>query len=547
MKLLPKINSTIFSLQVLYGSFMIALVVLIGAVLAYQQNSLENVIQAEQKRALGVVKNLINDKVMSYTYDLKHLSGQEQIYSFLEEQNEESLSAIQNEFIHLANSNQNIEQLRLIDFEGNEQINVVSRNEIISIVPEEKLQNKKDRYYFRETMRLDEGMIYISKLDLNIEFGFVELPQRPTLRVSTPVFKNGERVGMLIINFNGREILDAIASIEGNGTSFYLANEDGFWLKYKDSSSEWSFMYDGDHSTKTMAATTPEAWKQVKNNTFNISTFTDEGIFITNSALTDFPDSIIPAEKWFIVSFVTNEIYNNYIVYIKTLIILVVIFISIAISFLFYNLIQLLRENQDLKLNREKYMRTQHKHLEVLTSTIHTTLSSIEETIKKLHENNIINEWTETIKKDVTYGKNFAIKTKNYSLHQTIEEENLKEISLRNFFREHISSYSKNFRIEGDALINSTLAIETALIHVISYLFIYAKAETTTVSIQQTKQGIDIHISAKTKNLDPELRNTEMHPKELAFAKSIIEGEQGEMLVSHSPQHIAVKIRIGGI
>ena len=49
------------------------------------------------------------------------------------------------------------------------------------------LQNKKDRYYFQDTMTLEKGQIFISKLDLNMENGVLEQPIKPMLRLGTPV------------------------------------------------------------------------------------------------------------------------------------------------------------------------------------------------------------------------------------------------------------------------------------------------------------------------------------------------------------------------
>ena len=61
------------------------------------------------------------------------------------------------------------DQIRYIDENGDERIRVNYNPEGPVIVEEQQMQNKKDRYYFTDSFRLDEGQIYISKLDLNIE------------------------------------------------------------------------------------------------------------------------------------------------------------------------------------------------------------------------------------------------------------------------------------------------------------------------------------------------------------------------------------------
>lgn len=55
------------------------------------------------------------------------------------------------------------------------------------IVPRDRLQNKGDRYYFRDSTRLARDQIYISPFDLNVENGTVEVPFNPMLRFAAPV------------------------------------------------------------------------------------------------------------------------------------------------------------------------------------------------------------------------------------------------------------------------------------------------------------------------------------------------------------------------
>ncbi|MBI4829177.1 MAG: hypothetical protein HY804_10295 [Nitrospinae bacterium] len=69
------------------------------------------------------------------------------------------------------------------------------------VVPEDKLQRKGDRDYFRATLKLRQGEVYISEINLNQENGSVETPHRPTWRAATPVFTPaGDMFGMIIIN-----------------------------------------------------------------------------------------------------------------------------------------------------------------------------------------------------------------------------------------------------------------------------------------------------------------------------------------------------------
>ena len=62
------------------------------------------------------------------------------------------------------------DQIRFLDANGDEKIRVNFDNNKGYSVPEKDLQNKKNRYYFTETVKLNEESVYISPLDLNIVY-----------------------------------------------------------------------------------------------------------------------------------------------------------------------------------------------------------------------------------------------------------------------------------------------------------------------------------------------------------------------------------------
>ena len=75
-----------------------------------------------------------------------------------------------------------------------------------------KLQDKSDRYYFREAAKLKEGQIHTSKIDYNIENGKLVRPIVPVFRVSTPIYFKGKFRGVLTINTFAEKIIDLFTS-----------------------------------------------------------------------------------------------------------------------------------------------------------------------------------------------------------------------------------------------------------------------------------------------------------------------------------------------
>jgi len=121
-----------------------------------------------------------------------------------------------------------IYQIRLITADGQEWVRVDRKPQGVYVVPRHELQSKGDRYYFRDAMNVGLGQIYVSPLDLNVEFGKIEKPERPVIRVATPVAGlDGSKIGVLIINLHAHILLEQIQQMANarQGTAYLLDNQ----------------------------------------------------------------------------------------------------------------------------------------------------------------------------------------------------------------------------------------------------------------------------------------------------------------------------------
>ena len=125
-----------------------------------------------------------------------------------------------------------IYQVRYLDAKGKEIVRVDRHDERLIVVPETELQDKSDRYYVREGLKLEAGQVYISPLDLNVERGQVEKPERPVIRFATPVIdRKGNKQGLLIVNLHAAFILGQIGEMAGSrGGVAYLFDRSGSYL-----------------------------------------------------------------------------------------------------------------------------------------------------------------------------------------------------------------------------------------------------------------------------------------------------------------------------
>ncbi len=129
-------------------------------------------------------------------------------------------------------------QLRFIDKNGMEKLRY-DRDRIGGYpYKKEKLQDKSDRYYFKEAAKLPEGEIYSSKIDFNIENGKVVQPFVPVFRVSIPIYFKDELKGVLTINTFAKTIVSLFTASPIFKTTLF--DTDGYLIyaqgKYYDKS-----------------------------------------------------------------------------------------------------------------------------------------------------------------------------------------------------------------------------------------------------------------------------------------------------------------------
>ncbi|MFA5083557.1 MAG: PAS domain-containing protein, partial [Hydrogenophilaceae bacterium] len=131
----------------------------------------------------------------------------------------------------------------------------------VRLVPEQ-LQPLGESYYFKESRGLKRGEVYISPMDLNVEYGKVEVPYKPMLRLITPIVgRDGREHGILVVNVAAQGLLDAFTGslVEARDHAMLL-NSEGYWLKSPDGEGEWGFMFD---RKETLGSRNPAAWKAI--------------------------------------------------------------------------------------------------------------------------------------------------------------------------------------------------------------------------------------------------------------------------------------------
>ncbi|MCU7803441.1 MAG: sensor domain-containing diguanylate cyclase [Candidatus Thiodiazotropha sp. (ex Lucinoma borealis)] len=230
-------------------------------------------------KSAGELTSLLFEQKLS---DLLVLAEGEVLKNYLHDESMKNWIRVAREFSLFARRKPKYFQIRFIATNGMEVLRINNSDDTQQIVPKNELQDKSSRYYFQESIKLEEGGIYVSPLDLNKEKGVIEKPIRPTIRFATPVFDGyGEKRGILIINYTPDELLHRIAenfkSLHGDTV---MLNSSGFWLVGAPDEQLWGFMYGSD---MTFAKQRPDVWAAISSS--EKGTFlSDDGIFIFHKA-----------------------------------------------------------------------------------------------------------------------------------------------------------------------------------------------------------------------------------------------------------------------
>ena len=121
-------------------------------------------------------------------------------------------------------------QARVIDRQGVERVRLERKEPGGEVAPAERLRSKASSTYFQETMALQKGEVYLSKLELNVEDGQKDW-DFPVVRAAVPLFaEDSQPEGMLVINMHFSHLAELIQRSPRDDLLVYLTNQAGQFL-----------------------------------------------------------------------------------------------------------------------------------------------------------------------------------------------------------------------------------------------------------------------------------------------------------------------------
>ena len=248
--------------------------IFIGGILAnsYHReiNSREAVIKIDEQRAIEVKKTLINNSFVSLILDAQNLAEVPDLKEYFADQKtlshtkHSNLEHIEKQFVAFAKYQQLYHQVRLFDTTGKEIVRANYKDGQVELVPENLLQNKADRDYFKAAIAMPKGSIYISTFDLNQENGKIDRPFKPSIRLAAPVYNPQNSLqGIVVLNYMGEHLHKQItqSSYTTLGQSM-VVNKAGYWLLSSKPEQEWGFILP-ERGQQTFSGQFPKVWQHI--------------------------------------------------------------------------------------------------------------------------------------------------------------------------------------------------------------------------------------------------------------------------------------------
>ncbi|NDV22035.1 PAS domain S-box protein [Desulfovibrio sp. JC022] len=238
-------------------------------------------------RSTAVSTELEMNKMIS---GLRFLMGHDSLHKLDEEQKEVSFSILKDEFRHFSNVSGRFDQIRILDTGGMEVVRVNYGDDGAYFVEGSDLQDKSERYYFKEAIRLGPEQFYVSPFDLNVEKGKVEEPFKPMMRAAAPLFDaDGNKTGVLVVNFLAQNTLVNLDHVScGSRGKLMFLNQAGQWLLGGSEDCNWSFMFP-DRKQCSFEDLYPGIWARIYEN--------ESGQFLTDDGLFTFKTIVLSPQE----------------------------------------------------------------------------------------------------------------------------------------------------------------------------------------------------------------------------------------------------------
>ncbi len=196
--------------------------------------------------------------------DILYLSEDELIRHFDQTSNDnDKIRIISKNFSNLISNKKNYDRITFIDNSGLQIIKVEKSRGFPKVKISDFQQTQGLQNHYLKAVSLKQGQVHATPLELSIENDQLEVPVKPVINFSTPVFDYyGNRTGILVIKYLARELLQSFKQSNNDRLiRLMLINSKAYYLSSQQSEFEWSFMFKDDKQY-LFSRIYPQAWSQ---------------------------------------------------------------------------------------------------------------------------------------------------------------------------------------------------------------------------------------------------------------------------------------------
>ncbi len=347
-----RFGSMVITITLAYLSVITVLLMFLVLNYQLQFNSLKKDLITQEVNTLKLVKTAFLQQLNQVTSDVLSISHQVNVVEYLMQASAQREQELNKDFQTQVIFKPVYDQLRLLSIGGQELIKIHHNDKGLPVaVDRALLQDKSERYYFKEILSLNTDQVYISRIDLNEEQGKIELPYNPVLRVASAVRSSSEIAGAVVLNLKAQHLLDTLANLSfNNNTNRQLLDQNGYWLYGNSSEKQWGFMFP-DKQHYSMSQENPEIWSilhQQEQGVFESAQnqVVYQAISIGEKYSQSVMLSTLENPRWFLVSFIPNQVITNQLEGTRTMMGYAFFFMSLLLGLAAYLLLLAMRQKK---------------------------------------------------------------------------------------------------------------------------------------------------------------------------------------------------------
>jgi hypothetical protein len=242
---------------------LLILVLVVTAVIVFlifaESDRIKSEARNNQQHMVSACTNSVDSILQDAINDLRFIRDSSELFQFISYPDPSSHDSVVQLFSSFVD-NKKYMQMRFINTRGLELLRV----DLVDGKPLEisRLQNKSNRYYFKDSIKLSPGQVYFSAIDFNMEHGQVEIPRRPVIRIATPAYDSNSILwGVLVINLDARELVTLLTRNCTGDARMMLINQEGDILYNSTAQIEGGFVLG---LSPTMENSFPNAWHMIQ-------------------------------------------------------------------------------------------------------------------------------------------------------------------------------------------------------------------------------------------------------------------------------------------